>query len=127
MARLSPNFERWEFKCPCGCGFDTVDKELLEYDQALSDHFDNRRVIITSACRCAAYNASVGGGPNSQHLFGRANDIIIEGIHPHLVQELLDDWGVPGLGYYDDFTHLDTRTGRARWDKRAAASDVQLG
>ena len=124
--RLAPNFERWEFACKCKCGFDTADKLLVEYLQALSDHFDNRAITIINGCRCPAYNAKVGGGLNSQHLYARAADIVIADIHPHLVQEILDDWGVPGMGYYDDFTHLDTRTGRARWDKRArvVGSDV---
>jgi len=111
----APSFERHEFSCPCGCGFDTVDAALLHLLQRIRDHFD-RPVHITSGCRCPAYNATLpDASEDSQHLRGKAADIVVDGIPAHLVQELAQQWSVPGLGQYDDFTHVDVRRGMARW------------
>lgn len=120
MGDLSKHFSRSEFKCAC-CDYDTVDAKLLEILEAIREHFD-RPVRITSGARCWNRHSEIyrelGQEPtkNSQHLFGRAADIVVDGVPPIVVQELCEDIGVPGLGKYDDFTHIDTRSGRkARW------------
>lgn len=116
MSGLSPNFKRGEFACPCGnCDLDTIDVELLLILEHIRDHFD-RPITITSGHRCAEYNKKIGGGLYSQHLYGRAADIVVKGVPANLVQELCENLEVPGLGSYDNFTHIDTRTDRpARW------------
>lgn len=113
---ISENFSRTEFKCNCGkCDCDTVDATLLAILERIRTHFD-RAVHITSGHRCHAYNASaaVMGSPNSLHLVGRAADIVVQGIPAYLVQEFCEQIGVPGLGKYETFTHIDTRSGYAR-------------
>lgn len=116
MGDLSKNFSRHEFACKCGCGFDTVDAELLRILQSVRDHF-GRAVTITSACRCETHNARVGGTSGSQHLRGRAGDIVVSGVEPVMVADYINrmDSERNGIGRYSDFTHVDTRTGRARW------------
>lgn len=108
------HFSRSEFTCRCGCGFDTVDYELGKLLDAIRAHFD-QPVTVTSGCRCEAHNRAVGGSSNSQHLYGRAADIVVRDTPAEIVQVLAEEMGVPGLGRYQDFTHVDTRTGRARW------------
>lgn len=116
MGDISNNFSRKEFECQCGCGYDTVDTELLEMLEEIRMYFD-KPVIITSACRCAAHNQAIGGSQKSQHLFGRAADIVVKGVDPAEVQEYLEDYVRPsGLGRYDTFTHIDSRSGFARWE-----------
>jgi uncharacterized protein YcbK (DUF882 family) len=110
----SPHFDRSEFACGCGCGFDTVDAELLNCLEYIREHFD-RPVIINSAARCPDHNLACGSNSGSQHLLGRAADIRVDGIEPTLVHELCEQMEVGGLGEYDTFTHLDTRVGFARW------------
>ena len=114
--QLTENFYRDEFACKCGCGFDTVDYYLVSgVLQPLRD-FLEKPITVTSGCRCLRYNSQVGGGARSQHLFARAADLVVEDIDPSIVQEWARDNDVPGIGHYDDFTHLDTRTnGPARW------------
>ena len=113
--RLSTNFWRSEFACKCGCGFDTVDAELLVLLEKIRKHFD-APVWITSGARCKAHNAAVGGGEFSQHLLGRAADIVVDGIPADLVGELAAQIGAGGVGRYADFTHVDSRTHEvARW------------
>jgi len=116
MGDLSKNFSRHEFSCSCGCGFDTVDAELLDVLQSVRDHF-GKPVKINSACRCDIHNLNVGGTSNSQHRLGRAADIDVSDISPTQVQAyLIAKYPYTfGIGVYDNFTHIDTRTQRARW------------
>lgn len=112
--KLTENFDRSEFACKCGCGFDTVDVQLIAYLEGIREHFD-RPVTITSACRCPDHNMAVGGATNSWHLKGRAADIQVEGTPAHVVQEYCNLINVPGLGMYNSFTHIDSREGVSRW------------
>lgn len=112
--QLSEHFHRDEFACRCGCGFDTVDAELLQVLEKVREFFE-QPVTITSGCRCPRYNYKVGGSEHSQHLYGRAADIQVRHVEPMVVQEYLLQLGAPGLGHYTTFTHVDTRTGHARW------------
>jgi len=115
--KLAPNFSRDEFACKCGCGFDTVDAELVEVLQDVRD-WAGARVAINSGCRCRDHNRAVGGVSGSQHLSGRAADIVVEGKTPEQVADYLaTQYPVRyGIGRYATFTHVDTRTlGPARW------------
>ena len=118
MGDLTDNFNRSEFACKCGCGFDEIALDTVYICQTLRHHFD-RPVTITSGCRCPEHNASVGGAEKSQHVAGTAADVVVKDVHAHDVYEYLDtnavDLGVGGLGKYDSFTHVDTRGRRARW------------
>lgn len=70
-------------------------------------------IRINSGFRTEAHNREVGGVKGSQHLFGRAADIVVEGLTPQQVQAVLKDWD-GGMGCYDSWTHLDTWLKR-RW------------
>lgn len=119
MEKIGSHFTRSEFACNCGCGFDTVDVELMPILEYVRHHFD-KPVTINSGCRCPAYNEKIGGSKNSQHTRGRAVDIRVLGHTPaevaEVVEQILDGWG--GLGIYPNknFVHIDTRSnGPARW------------
>ena len=114
MGDISEHFDRSEFACRCGCGLNTVDVDLLGYLVAIRAHFD-RPVRISSGCRCPEHNVAVGGAPTSQHLLGRAADISVDGTPPSVVQEYCDQLGVRGLGRYEAFTHIDSRSKKARF------------
>jgi uncharacterized protein YcbK (DUF882 family) len=120
---LTKNFSRKEFACNCGCGFNTVDFELLQALQNYSDRLQNaninKKVSITvnSGCRCQARNKSEGGTKNSQHLLGRAADIVvkIDGVQipPTEVADFFNNvYSNFSTGVYKTFTHVDTRTGK---------------
>jgi uncharacterized protein YcbK (DUF882 family) len=115
MGDLTANFSRHEFACKCGCGFDTVDYDLVDILQRFRD-FIERRVTVTSGCRCPAHNDKVGGGEDSQHLYGRAADIVVDQVPAEIVYEYFDGLNTPGVGKYSGWTHVDSRTGpMARW------------
>ncbi len=111
--RLSPNFKRSEFACKCGCGFDTVDSELIEALEEIRTYFGSP-ITITSGCRCQEHNHKVGGNPNSQHKRGRAADFVVKGVSPSDVADYAEIIGVSGVGRYEGWVHIDTKTGSVR-------------
>jgi len=105
---------RAELACKCGCGFDTADYGLVCALNAIREHF-GQPVIITSGCRCSAWNKAQGGAAGSQYLRGRAADIVVKGVHPADVAAFANTLNLGGIGVYPDFTHIDTRGGKVRW------------
>ena len=117
MGDLRKNFNRSEFLCRDGCGRDTVDSELINLLEEIRIHFA-RPITISSGHRCYIHNAAIGGGKNSQHLFGRAADFSIEGVSPVKIAKFIDRRYSDkyGLGIYSSWIHIDTRSGpAARW------------
>jgi uncharacterized protein YcbK (DUF882 family) len=118
MGDLSEHFNRSEFACRCGCGFDTVDAELIRVLEELRRWLRDSPVTILSGCRCPIRNAVAGGAYQSQHLHGKAADIRVAGVDPSLVAECLEDQYPDryGIGRYPTWTHIDVRSGPpARW------------
>ena len=104
-------FVRSEFACKCGCGFDTVDCELMMILEDVRAHF-NSPVTIHSGCRCPEYNKKVDGKAKSQHMLGRAADIDVKDHTPSEVYEYLTSKYPKkfGIGLYPTFVHVDSRS-----------------
>lgn len=69
---------------------------------------------VNSGYRTPAHNAHVeGAAKNSLHISGQASDGRIRGINPDKFGAMARYFKVGGIGYYDDFTHVDT--GRVRF------------
>lgn len=112
---LSENFIAGEFACRCGkCEQILVDEMLVQRLQRLRDRF-GKPIHITSGYRCLAHNKASGGSVKSLHMEGRAADVVIEGVEPLQVARAAEEMGVPGIGLYDDFVHIDTRAQKAFW------------
>jgi uncharacterized protein YcbK (DUF882 family) len=113
---LSEHFKRSEFACKCGCGFDTVDHELIVVLEDVRVWACGMTKIL-SGCRCNRHNETVGGSTNSQHKLSKAADIVIRTKTPKEIYEYLDERypNKYGIGNYGTFTHIDTRTNKARW------------
>ena len=126
--QLSPHFRLREFACKDGSDKVLVDDTLVELLETIREAAGGA-VTINSAYRTPAHNAAVGGVSSSQHLYGRAADIVVEGASPLLVGQIaeyyLDQWG--GIGVYQTFTHVDTRGIRSRWDNRSGKLVVVTG
>ena len=136
MGDITKRLSRKEFECKCGCGFDTVDHELPYVLEECADYFEDLipncvrvRIYINSGSRCKDYNHQVGGSGKSQHILGRAADFYLvaenafgrrEQINDDEIADYLEDRYPKGLGIgrYIGRTHVDTRSGYARWDKR---------
>jgi len=115
---ISKHFSRDEFACKCGCGFDTVDVELITILEDVREHF-NASITINSGCRCAKHNKAVGGEANSMHMIGRAADFVVQGPSPAKVYQYLTGKYPEqyGIGVYPTWVHADSRTTKARWLK----------
>ena len=127
---LTKNFKREEFDCKCGCKMTSSVfyeiEDLADELQVIRDHF-NAPIQINSAYRCPSHNKAIGGVSNSQHILGKASDIVIKGYTPDEVADKLevmlkDECLIPfhlgGIGRYNTFTHIDIRDNKARWDNR---------
>ena len=114
---VSANFKVREYKCKDGSDAIAIHPELADLLQKIRTHF-GRPVIINSAFRTHEHNKKVGGEADSQHLYGRAADIVVTGVSPKKVagfaETQLKDRG--GIGIYSDFLHVDVRNKKARWN-----------
>lgn len=113
--RLNKYFTRDEFACKCGCGYHSVDVELLDVLIGLREHY-NAPVRINSGCRCEKHNNEVSTSSKSKHLLACAADIKISGITAHETYKYLDK-NYPdeyGLGLHLGFVHLDIRSTKWR-------------
>lgn len=114
--KLSTNFRVKEFACTDGSDPIFIDSDLVNILQKIRSHF-GKTVTITSAYRTPGRNKAVGGETYSQHLYGKAADIKVNGISPKKVaayaETLLKNKG--GIGTYSAFTHIDVRGAKARW------------
>ena len=113
--KLSENFTSTEFECKCGkCQTVKISKQLVSYLQAIRSHF-KKPITINSGFRCAAHNSAVGGARASKHTLGQAADIVVDGVKPIEVARYAESLGIKGIGLYDSFTHIDTRTTKFFW------------
>jgi uncharacterized protein YcbK (DUF882 family) len=122
---MTKNFSKEEFDCndgsemPINIYHNMV--KVANQLQTLRDYI-GKPIQVNSAWRSEEYNASIGGVKNSQHIMGRAADIVIKGMTPievsKIIEELISkgDMLQGGLGIYSSFVHYDIRGEKARWD-----------
>ena len=122
---MTKNFSKEEFDCNDGSEmpinvYHNMAKVANQL-QTLRDYI-GKPIQVNSAWRSEEYNASIGGVKNSQHIMGRAADIVIKGMTPievsKIIEELISkgDMLQGGLGIYSSFVHYDIRGTKARWD-----------
>lgn len=115
--KLSLNFRVKEFACSDGSDPIFIDTELVNVLQKIRTYF-GKSVTITSAYRTPTHNKKVGGETYSQHQYGKAADIKVQGVSPSKVaqyaEKLLTNRG--GIGRYSTFTHIDVRQTKSRWN-----------
>jgi|SRR5690625_2109018 len=114
--RGTRNFKISEFRCK---GSGTLPKggmhnQLLLKLERLRYNLGNKPITINSGYRSPSHNRRVGGASNSQHLYGKAADIVVRGVSPSRVYNAADKL-FNGVGRYNTFTHVDTRGYRARF------------
>ena len=122
---MTKNFSKEEFDCndgsemPINIYHNMV--KVANQLQILRDEL-KKPIHINSAYRSEEYNASIGGVKDSQHIMGRAADIVIKGMTPIEVSEVIEDLIEKGdmlqggIGIYSSFVHYDIRGTKARWN-----------
>lgn len=115
--KLSNNFKANEFRCKDNSDVIFIAPALVDILQAIRNHY-GKAVNINSAYRTPAYNKKVGGATYSQHLYGTAADIRINGVKPKdlaaYIETLMPNYG--GIGIYPTFVHVDIRKVKSRWN-----------
>jgi uncharacterized protein YcbK (DUF882 family) len=125
MSKLTKDFSLQEFASKDGSGFpnDVLINisELARNLQVLRDYI-GKSIRINSGYRSPKHNASLPGAvKNSQHVKGKASDLVVSGMTPKELAnaiELLISQGKMkqgGIGVYPNFTHYDIRGVKARW------------
>lgn len=91
-----------------------VNEDLMDLLQGLRDQL-GVPLRITSGYRTPRHNTRVGGASRSQHMLGRAADIVVDNVDPAELIGLAQDLGATGVGRYprQNFVHLDVRVGAA--------------
>jgi uncharacterized protein YcbK (DUF882 family) len=98
--------------------------ELAKNLQALRAFF-NKPIIILSGYRSPSWNKQVHGAPHSQHMLGKAADIICPAISMEALKSAIEleikrgNMKQGGIGIYDTWVHYDIRGTEARWDLRS--------
>lgn len=124
---MTKNFSKSEFESKCGREmpeevYHNVVKVANQL-QYLRDYL-GKPIRVNSAYRSPEHNASVGGVKTSQHILGKAADIVIKGMPTEILYQHIEDaisngeMLQGGLGLYDTFVHYDIRGTKARWDYR---------
>lgn len=117
--KLSTNFRVREFACKDGSDAVLVAPRLVMVLQSIRDHF-GAGVNITSGYRTPQYNQKVGGVENSQHCYGTAADITVNGVSVEKVaayaRKIMPDWGGVATYQKQGFVHVDVRETRSDWN-----------
>lgn len=102
----SKYFKPEEFACKCGCGFMSINEELV-FILGIIREVLAKPLIIRSGCRCKKWNEHEGGKKNSDHLTGNGVDVkAIDSRTRFLIidQALLS--GINRIGVASNFVHL---------------------
>ena len=114
---LSAHFKVREFACHDGSDTVFISPELVTVLEKIRVHF-GKPVNINSGYRTEAHNKVNGGAAYSQHKYGLAADIHINGVTPKeiaaYVETLMPSSG--GIGIYKSFCHVDVRRVKSRWN-----------
>lgn len=108
---MSKYFKPSETRCKDNCGMDVQPGFLKRLDELREKV--GHPLTLTSAARCPAHNAKVGGAANSQHVHGLAADIDTLGLTAGQRYGLLKAALSLGfcVGINKAFLHVDTRSG----------------
>ena len=86
-------FQREEFRCKCGgryCnGYPAEMREaVVKIADAARAHF-GKPAHVVSGLRCQQWNAHEGGVANSQHMYGEAIDLRIDGVDSETLRQFV--------------------------------------
>ena len=102
------------FRCRLTGEIHPIDPGLIEFLDAIEDHFGRREMRLISAYRSPLRNHLMRWGgrrvaSQSLHMDGRAADIQVVGIPPYLVRNFAYSLSRGGVGYYRrrHFIHVD--------------------
>lgn len=86
-------FTRAEFKCKCGGRFCNgypaeMQEAVVKIADSAREHF-GKPAHVVSGLRCKRWNAHEGGVANSQHMYGEAIDLRIDGVDSETLRQFV--------------------------------------
>ena len=111
--RMNKNDRKEAIIKRCGCPCPACKGKNPEMNSGLIDELIKledklqRQANINSGQRCPAYNASVGGYPNSWHIYELAVDITVIGIGLIALAKICEKMAFLRIGIYPNHIHLD--------------------
>lgn len=111
---VTPHFRLGEFACKhCQSLILAYLPDLATILEEVRSSIGDKPITITSGYRCPIHNRNVGGAPASQHLYGKAADVVAKGVPYNVVADAAEQvFGNTGgvLRYpKKKFTHIDLR------------------
>lgn len=94
----------YAFRAHNGCVV-AIHPHLVEVLMELSNAFDDRPIVLVSGHREPGH----GTRTTSYHVAGMAADVAIQGVRSYDVYQAAVRLGVPGVGRYGPYVHLDVR------------------
>ena len=87
------HFKREEFRCKCGGQFCNgypaeMQEAVVKIADAARTHF-GRPAHVVSGLRCRKWNEHEGGVANSQHMYGEAIDLRIDGVDSETLRQFV--------------------------------------
>ena len=99
-------FEKKEFACKCGCGFDQINVDFINRLN-VARYIAGVPFVINSGCICHSHNIDVGGSNESEHLIGCASDIEATNSRTRFkIIHALIKAGFKRIGIRKDFIHV---------------------
>jgi hypothetical protein len=126
--KISDHFNLGEMQCKDGSDLVLYSTELMEMLEKLRS-YGGFTITINSGYRTAAYNKSIGGATESQHMKGTAADVVVNkngiAVDAEKICCLAQTLGFYGIGYISETAvHLDMReSGSYRGDERSNYSN----
>jgi hypothetical protein len=124
----SANFGLHEFHCEDGTPVPPMYYEnvlnMMMNLEVIRGSLGGNPIYIVSGYRTPQHNAAVGGSPKSQHLEANAVDMVVEGLRPiqvyNVIKQLMETGDITpgGLGLYATHVHYDQRGTKTYWDAR---------
>lgn len=105
---LSPHFSKKEFNqkhVPIELSKIKVDPKLIQRLEALRQRI-GKPIRINSGYRSPEYNSKVGGAKHSQHMTGKAADIVVEGMTAKQLEPIAREVGFTFTQTYPHLPHL---------------------
>ena len=110
----------WYSRSPDAPSSHEIDDNLILALQSIRDYYKSP-VVITSTFRTKQHNQDIGGGKDSMHTKGIAVDFYLQNKDHFddfrdslrtfgMWYDNLRDMGIAGIGIYNTFVHIDTRT-----------------
>lgn len=106
---IAQHFKLREYASKDGVDLVLVHPEMIDLAQRIRLRI-GEALISNSSYRSPAHNEAVGGVSNSQHLYGRAMDLVAAGRTPSFIAKQSEALGAKCTIIYAGFCHVDLRT-----------------